>query len=127
MDYDGLPKWQQKLYAGVVMVGFVLILIGVGYVFYYDNQLKKNHRITKGVVFERKIQKWTKSYILCRFQVGSEVFENFTQTNYFERDNNCTFEVGDSVIIYYYTPDPGKSKVDLDSSYSRWKKKDKDN
>lgn len=127
MDYDGLPKWQQKLYAGFLILVSIAFLVFVGFYFYSEKQLEKNHMITKGVVFERKIQKWTKSYILCRFQVGTEVFRNFTQTNYFERDNNCTFEVGDSVIIYYYTPDPEKSKVDLDSSYSRWKKKYKDN
>lgn len=122
MQKLNLKDWENKLRISLIIIVLIAIVIGVSLVIYrYEYLLKNNNRITKGVVLDRKPGYKSKVFIVCSYRVDSLSYEVQSTINYFEHTHKCIFDIGDSVIIRYYPPNPDIVEVDLDSSYSRWK------
>jgi len=118
---------EQKLYErityGVLILVISFFIVGNSINYYqYHVLLNRTFEFTKGVAIERMHGRKSAIEIKCRYVVNAKIYIKFVKVNYIENTYDCYFDVGDSVIVKYYPPDPSISKIEIERSYLRWKR-----
>lgn len=108
-------NWKFTAQLIFVVVGMSLLIWGVIYSLKIGEKLQQNHRYTKGVVIERQYRKREEA-IRCKYVINNKEYLTHPSVGAFEYRNNFYFNIGDSLVVKYYPPDPEICSVDLDSS-----------
>ena len=117
-----IKNWKTTIYLIVVFGAIIAIIFGLSLWYYkYNVMLNSNNKTTKGVVLKRQARRGSDIYVEFSYIVKGRNYIEYEQVNYFEHINKCFFDVGDSLIIIYYPPDPEISRLNLDSSLKVWK------
>lgn len=107
----------------IISIGAVIVIIGIANMVYELHLLKNNNKTTIGVVTERQYRRKGNAHIVVHFSVNNRIYRASEDVDSFEKFNDCYFNVGDSVIITYYPPDPTINEAEIYNSFLRWKYK----
>ncbi len=112
MDFKSNINFKNKLIVYIFLILFYVILfVLLSLSIYRNNLLYKFNKTTIGIVKERQNRRKSDIYIICNYKVNGVNYKTNAEVNNIEIKYDLFFNVGDSVLIIYYPPNPEISKI----------------
>jgi hypothetical protein len=105
---------RNKLEFILITTMVVVLTVGAFIGIHHNNLLHHNNIKTIACVTSRSFDSRFNDYINYEFYACGKKYEGQKCAVYFEVENKTFFNVGDSLYVYYYPPDPSISNVDFD-------------